>query len=340
MATVRFETNAAITKQVLVDYTANSLAPYTLLDCICGLGEDDDTAGMNLIYNYINKDIANSTAITSLAKNEGSTQGGKYLLVWDDEAEYNTYNTPKFRRLSLGPDSTGSSTGKDAATSIFGQDGNFHDRVKYAEGLYKNNITNYSAESGIYVPYLNITNNGDQLTSYLKSKQPARNGEVLALVYNGNTLDWGSAGAILHNVASDSNASNIAFKLVGTNLTESVDSAPSTLYYHSNVYFKNGNLYHASDETLKTFTGDIDINLDNLATIKKGMFYWKSDPDKVSNIGVSAQSVEALYPELVTSDKGLLSVDYAKLSVVALAAIDKLNERIKELEKQIDELKK
>ena len=54
---------------------------------------------------------------------------------------------------------------------------------------------------------------------------------------------------------------------------------------------------------------------------------------KSPQIGVSAQEVQKLYPELVSeNDDGYLSVDYAKLSVIALSAIDNLNERIKRLE--------
>ena len=43
--------------------------------------------------------------------------------------------------------------------------------------------------------------------------------------------------------------------------------------------------------------------------------------------------VNKYYPEIVNTDEnGFMSVSYEKLSIVALAAIDKLNERIKELE--------
>lgn len=99
-------------------------------------------------------------------------------------------------------------------------------------------------------------------------------------------------------------------------------------------------LYQTSDETLKTFTSDIDINFDNLATIKKGEFYWKNDLSKTPDLGVSAQSVEALYPQIVDEVDGIKSISYDRLGVIALAAIDKLHLRIKTLEKEIEHLKK
>jgi hypothetical protein len=105
------------------------------------------------------------------------------------------------------------------------------------------------------------------------------------------------------------------------------------------IYFKNYELFQTSDERLKTFTDDIDINFDNLATIKKGIYHWKDDPNKISDIGVTAQSLEALYPEIVDENNGTKTVAYNRLGVIALAAIDKLHLRVKELENEIKELK-
>ena len=49
-----------------------------------------------------------------------------------------------------------------------------------------------------------------------------------------------------------------------------------------------------------------------------------------------SKDIQKIYPEVVSkNENGYLSVDYSKLSIIALAAIDKLNERIKELECQI-----
>ena len=68
-------------------------------------------------------------------------------------------------------------------------------------------------------------------------------------------------------------------------------------------------------------------------------FRWKKNPNKLQ-IGTSAQAVKQIYPELVTSsDDGMLSVDYSKLSIVALSAIDKLHLENKELKREIKILK-
>lgn len=105
------------------------------------------------------------------------------------------------------------------------------------------------------------------------------------------------------------------------------------------IYFKNYELFQTSDENLKTFTGDIDINFDNLATIKKGIYHWTEDPNKISDIGIGARSLEALYPEIVDENNGVKTVAYNRLGVIALAAIDKLHLRVKELETEMKELK-
>ena len=80
----------------------------------------------------------------------------------------------------------------------------------------------------------------------------------------------------------------------------------------------------------------------------KKYFTWKGDESKTVEIGTSAQKVKELYPEMVTVDPNeKLGVAYDKLSVVALAAIDKLyamykesQEEIKELKSRIEELEK
>lgn len=95
--------------------------------------------------------------------------------------------------------------------------------------------------------------------------------------------------------------------------------------------------YETSDENLKDFARDIDVEFAKLKEIRKSYFTWKDgDTDKIQ-IGTSAQDVQKVYPELVSEDnKGNLTVDYAKLSIIALSAIDKLDERLSKIEKALN----
>ena len=103
---------------------------------------------------------------------------------------------------------------------------------------------------------------------------------------------------------------------------------------------KNG-FFQTSDERLKTFTEDIEVDLDKLSELPKKKYYWTEDKDKVESIGTSAQKVRELFPEVVNvNEDGYLSVDYAKLSIVALAAIDELNKKNKLLEERLERLEK
>ena len=99
--------------------------------------------------------------------------------------------------------------------------------------------------------------------------------------------------------------------------------------------------HESSDETLKNFKEDINVNLDELSKLPKKYFTWKKDENGELCIGTSAQELQKLYPELVdTNIDGTLTVDYNKLSIIALAAIDKLNDKNKELEERLEKVEK
>lgn len=117
--------------------------------------------------------------------------------------------------------------------------------------------------------------------------------------------------------------------------------AVTTVYFNTGVKMEGSNLYATSDARMKNFKGDVDIDLDKLASLPKKYFTWKNDKENAKvNIGTSAQELQKVYPELVSTDeKGYLAVSYEKLSVIALAAVDKLHEENNSLKKENDELK-
>ena len=80
--------------------------------------------------------------------------------------------------------------------------------------------------------------------------------------------------------------------------------------------------------------------MDKLGELRKEYFTWKEGENKDVQIGVSAQEIQKIYPEIVSEDSetGKLTVAYDKLSVVALAAIDKLHSENQELKDRLTKL--
>ena len=59
-----------------------------------------------------------------------------------------------------------------------------------------------------------------------------------------------------------------------------------------------------------------------------------------TQIGIIAQDIEKVFPELVkTDDKGYKSVAYDKLSVIAISAIKEQQKQIEELKAVVESLK-
>ena len=118
---------------------------------------------------------------------------------------------------------------------------------------------------------------------------------------------------------------------------------PDILYFNDGIVYdaSGSNWFQNSDERLKNVVANIEPNLDELRTIDKVVFNWKQDESHKNNIGVIAQTVEKLYPELVIEnpDSGYKMVNYAGLSVIALAAVDKLYEKVQDLEAEVTRMK-
>ena len=89
-----------------------------------------------------------------------------------------------------------------------------------------------------------------------------------------------------------------------------------------------------SDARLKDFVGNVEIDFEKLKLIPKKYYYWKDKTmGKQLQIGTSAQDLKKVYPTCVFYDEisDKYTVNYPKLSIIALAAIDKLYEENKEL---------
>ena len=126
--------------------------------------------------------------------------------------------------------------------------------------------------------------------------------------------------------------------------------------YRLGTIYSNSNI-NTSDERFKNWISDIDIDFEKLKKIPKKLFTWRDsflkDDDDI-HIGTSAQVIRDIYPEIVhvyNSDvdfcpprdiydpDAVLAIEYDKLGVIALAAVDKLHEENVQLKEENEQLK-
>jgi len=91
-----------------------------------------------------------------------------------------------------------------------------------------------------------------------------------------------------------------------------------------------GNVTAYSDERLKENIKPIESSVDKVKQLRGVTYDWKETGE--ASVGVIAQEVEAVFPELVVENEEYKSVDYGRLTSVLIEAI-------KEQQAQIDELK-
>ena len=100
--------------------------------------------------------------------------------------------------------------------------------------------------------------------------------------------------------------------------------------------------YYSSDERLKDNVQVIDGALEKVSKLRGVEFDWndKQDVYEGHDIGVIAQDVEAVAPELVqTREDGFKAVKYEKLTALLIEAVKELTEQNKEMKAEIETLK-
>lgn len=132
------------------------------------------------------------------------------------------------------------------------------------------------------------------------------------------------------------------FKLNNSSSSENALYAGTTgsgyaAYFSGDVYCTGQ--YQGSDIRWKKNVTTLDNALSKITKVRGVRYEWKTDeyPDrgfhKGTQIGVIAQEIEEIFPELVRAERdGFKAVDYEKITAILIEAI-------KEQQKQIEELK-
>ena len=102
-------------------------------------------------------------------------------------------------------------------------------------------------------------------------------------------------------------------------------------------YVASGAIDSTSDIKLKTNIKTIDNALDKVLQLR-GAEYDRIDKDNQHEIGVIAQEVEEVIPELVHGDE-TKTVSYGNMTAVLIEAIKEQNEVINKMKKEIEDLK-
>lgn len=142
-------------------------------------------------------------------------------------------------------------------------------------------------------------------------------GGTYGFAVTGNTLNYNAA--LVHDFYA------------GTSLIARINSSGITA---------TGNITAYSDARYKNFQGKLESSWNKLKDINSYYYTWNEratfateETRKKTYLGVSAQEVQAQFPELVLeSEEGILSVDYGRLSVVLLDVVKELQARVEALE--------
>ncbi len=95
-----------------------------------------------------------------------------------------------------------------------------------------------------------------------------------------------------------------------------------------------------SDLRLKDINGTIDNALDKIMTLRPVNFSWKSDETKKEMLGLIAQDVEKVFPQLIDENRdGYMGVRYQELVPVLIAAIQEQQAQIEALQADVETLK-
>jgi len=144
-----------------------------------------------------------------------------------------------------------------------------------------------------------------------------------------------------YNVASSYNSGTTSY-IIGSTSSSSVTGVTTkcSIYMSGNTLHGCTGYYQDSDERLKTFHGEIPLDLEKLRKLPKAYFTWNGDEEGKMQIGTSAQKVRELYPEIVSgSDDTRLDVDYTKLAVIALRGIDVLYDELEKTRSEMETMK-
>jgi hypothetical protein len=206
-------------------------------------------------------------------------------------------------------------------------------------------------------PVLEFNNGGPQIyVTAANTLQFATGGGIGSAVErmridSGGNVSVGTTSAVsnarlaVERIGGVGNEAAIGFTSSGTAKWKIGNNASDSfvVYTPSNVgvYINSGatSWTATSDERLKNITGNIENALDAVQTLRAVKFTWIADDENKSQVGLIAQDVQAVLPEVITEDaEGYLGIRYTETIPLLVAAIQEQQTTIEALEARITAL--
>ena len=190
----------------------------------------------------------------------------------------------------------------------------------------------FNGSANITLDNKTITNGAGYITSYVNTTYTAGTGLTLVGTQFRNTIT--NNNQLTNGAGYTTNVGDITNVTAGNGLTGGGASGSVTVSMsgsYSGNFTATGNLTAYSDERLKTNIETIPNALEKVNALR-GVSY---DKDGERGLGVIAQEVEKVLPELVLDGEEYKSVAYGNMVGVLIEAIKELTKEVEDLKKQI-----
>ena len=178
-------------------------------------------------------------------------------------------------------------------------------------------------------------------------------GENSLVVGGGNVTNSGSSRSIIggqqNNLASGSNACfmiGVSNTLSGTN-SSIISGGGINMTGNDTAYAQNltvlGTFTNISDKRFKSHIEEIPYGLHEILKLNPTIYHYKGREKEGKYLGLIAQNVQETIPEVVSvvdNKEGYLGVSYVELIPILIKSIQQQQEQIKDLRKEISEMKK
>ncbi|MGI4730053.1 MAG: tail fiber domain-containing protein [Janthinobacterium lividum] len=181
------------------------------------------------------------------------------------------------------------------------------------------------------------TTSGEGITS----KRTSGTNQYGVDIYTNNTIQMSVTQGGRVGIGTISPATKLAVAGIVAPSADATYNLGTSSYRWNAVYSQNGTL-QTSDRRLKTNIKSLNYGLKEILALKPVSYNWKNKSHPENKIGLIAQDVKKIVPEVVTGNekKEKLGMNYGELVPVLINAIKEQQKEIDDLKKQVLKLQK